>query len=334
MGPLWLDLDGCELDAEEVELLQHPTIGGVILFTRNFYDSKQLAALTQAIRKKAKRPILIGVDQEGGRVQRFKQQFTLIPAAQSYALLAGGAEVAKEAGWLMAAELMAHGIDLSFAPVLDRGFECKAIGSRAFGDDNATVIGFSTAFMGGMKEAGMATTGKHFPGHGAVVADSHVESPIDTRDDIFAQDMAIFKAQIDAGVLDALMPAHVIYPSFDALPASGSPYWLKTILRNQLGFKGVVFSDDLSMEGATVMGSPSARCQQALAAGCDLLLLCNVRKSTIEVLDNLPIIDVPQAALLAKKRQFTFAELQRDNRWKDAKKAVEIFQEKWIAHQG
>lgn len=329
MGPLWLDVEGGELSAEERELLQHPTVGGVILFARNYHDSQQLAALTTAIRKAAKRPILIGVDQEGGRVQRFREQFTLIPPAQSYAQMRDGLAIAQESGWLMAAELMAHDIDISFAPVLDRGFDCKAIGSRAFGEDNDTVIRYSTAFMKGMKDAGMATTGKHFPGHGAVIADSHVESPKDERDNLFEQDMAIFTAQIEAGVLDAMMPAHVIYPHYDDLPASGSPYWLKRVLREQLGFKGIVFSDDLSMEGATVMGGPAERCKQSLAAGCDMLLLCNNRQSSIEALDNLPIIEVPQAVNLAKKKHFSVKELQGTERWREAQKRIEAFHVEW-----
>ncbi|MDF2183448.1 beta-N-acetylhexosaminidase [Grimontia hollisae] len=333
MGPLWLDVEGGELSAEERELLQHPTVGGVILFARNYHDSQQLAALTTAIRKAAKRPILIGVDQEGGRVQRFREQFTLIPPAQSYAQMRDGLAIAQESGWLMAAELMAHDIDISFAPVLDRGFDCKAIGSRAFGEDNDTVIRYSTAFMKGMKDAGMATTGKHFPGHGAVIADSHVESPKDERDNLFEQDMAIFTAQIEAGVLDAMMPAHVIYPHYDDLPASGSPYWLKRVLREQLGFKGIVFSDDLSMEGATVMGGPAERCKQSLAAGCDMLLLCNNRQSSIEALDNLPIIEVPQAVNLAKKKHFSVKELQGTERWREAQKRIEAFHVEWQEKQ-
>ncbi|WP_158174488.1 beta-N-acetylhexosaminidase [Grimontia hollisae] len=333
MGPLWLDVEGGELSAEERELLQHPTVGGVILFARNYHDSQQLAALTTAIRKAAKRPILIGVDQEGGRVQRFREQFTLIPPAQSYAQMRDGLAIAQESGWLMAAELMAHDIDISFAPVLDRGFDCKAIGSRAFGEDNDTVIRYSTAFMKGMKDAGMATTGKHFPGHGAVIADSHVESPKDERDNLFEQDMAIFTAQIEAGVLDAMMPAHVIYPHYDDLPASGSPYWLKRVLREQLGFKGIVFSDDLSMEGATVMGGPAERCKQSLAAGCDMLLLCNNRQSSIEALDNLPIIEVPQAVNLAKKNHFSVKELQGTERWREAQKRIEAFHVEWQEKQ-
>ena len=253
MGPLWVDVAGYELTVEDKEILEHPTVGGLILFARNYHDSEQLQALTQSIRKAAKRPILIGVDQEGGRVQRFREGFSLIPAAEEYAKHQNGEELARMGGWLMAAELIAHDIDLSFAPVLDKGHQCKAIGNRAFGEDADTILRFSTAYMQGMKSVGMATTGKHFPGHGGVIADSHLETPYDERSDIFEQDMAIFKAQIDAGILDAMMPAHVIFPNYDSQPASGSEYWLKQVLRQQLGFKGLVFSDDLTMEGAAIM---------------------------------------------------------------------------------
>lgn len=333
MGPLWIDLEGCELDAIENELLQHPTVGGVILFARNFYDSKQLIALNQQIRKKANRPILIGVDQEGGRVQRFKDGFTLLEPAQSYANLENGLALATDAGWLMAAELIAHDIDLSFAPVLDKGFSCKAIGNRAFAKDNQTIIRFSQAFMKGMKEAGMATTGKHFPGHGGVLADSHIECPIDDRQDIFENDMAIFKAQIDANLLDAVMPAHVVYSHYDNQPASGSAFWLKKQLRQKLGFKGIVFSDDLSMEGALIMGGPVQRCQKALDAGCDMLLLCNHRQSSIEVLDNLPSVKAVQANSLMKKNTLTFSELKRNKRWQETRDHIESSRGKWLEKQ-
>ncbi|EVT90496.1 beta-N-acetylhexosaminidase, partial [Vibrio parahaemolyticus] len=283
MGPLWVDVAGYELTAEDKEILEHPTVGGLILFTRNYHDSEQLQALTQSIRKAVKRPFLIGVDQEGGRVQRFREGFSLIPAADEYAKHHNGEELARMGGWLMAAELIAHDIDLSFAPVLDKGHQCKAIGNRAFGEDADTILRYSTAYMQGMKSVGMATTGKHFPGHGGVIADSHLETPYDERSDIFEQDMAIFKAQIDAGILDAMMPAHVIFPNYDSQPASGSEYWLKHVLRQQLGFKGLIFSDDLTMEGAAIMGSPAERGAQAMKAGCDMLLMCNKREAQVEV---------------------------------------------------
>ncbi|MBF4435081.1 beta-N-acetylhexosaminidase [Vibrio anguillarum] len=322
MGPLWLDVAGCELSAEDKEILEHPTVGGVILFARNYHDNAQLRALNKAIRHAAKRPILIGVDQEGGRVQRFRDGFSLIPAAQQYAKQNNGEALARQGGWLMAAELIAHDIDLSFAPVLDKGHACKAIGNRAFGDDVQSIIRYSSAYMQGMKEAGMATTGKHFPGHGGVIADSHLETPYDERSTVMEEDMAIFKAQIEAGVLDAMMPAHVIYPHYDDQPASGSAFWLKQVLRQQLGFKGLVFSDDLTMEGASVMGGPAERAHQSLAAGCDMILVCNQRAAQIEVLDNLPILDVPAAESLLKRRAFNLPQLQSTEQWKQASEAM------------
>lgn len=322
MGPLWLDVEGYELTAEDREILQHPTVGGVILFARNYHDNQQLLALNKAIRQAAKRPILIGVDQEGGRVQRFREGFSKIPAAQLYAKSDNGVELAKQGGWLMAAELIAHDVDLSFAPVLDKGFECRAIGNRAFGDDVSTVLKYSSAFMQGMKSVGMATTGKHFPGHGAVIADSHLETPYDERE-VISDDISIFKAQIEADILDAMMPAHVIYPHFDDQPASGSPYWLKKVLRQEMGFKGIIFSDDLSMEGAAIMGSPAERSQQALDAGCDMILMCNKREAAIEVLDNLAIVDVPQALQLLKKQNFSHQELKAMQEWKKAVSAMQ-----------
>lgn len=322
MGPLWLDVEGYELTAEDREILQHPTVGGVILFARNYHDNQQLLALNKAIRQAAKRPILIGVDQEGGRVQRFREGFSKIPAAQLYAKSENGVELAKQGGWLMAAELIAHDVDLSFAPVLDKGFECRAIGNRAFGDDVSTVLKYSSAYMQGMKSVGMATTGKHFPGHGAVIADSHLETPYDERE-VISDDISIFKAQIEADILDAMMPAHVIYPHFDDQPASGSPYWLKKVLRQEMGFKGIIFSDDLSMEGAAIMGSPAERSQQALDAGCDMILMCNKREAAIEVLDNLAIVDVPQALQLLKKQNFSYQELKAMQEWKQAVSAMQ-----------
>ncbi len=330
MGPLWIDLDSYTLSAEEKELLEHPTVGGVILFSRNYHDSDQLLALNKSIRKAAKRPLLIGVDQEGGRVQRFKDSFSPIPPAKAYAHFNEGETLAKQAGWLMAIELIAHDIDLSFAPVLDRGFMCSAITSRAFGEDNDTVIRFSSAFMAGMKQAGMATTGKHFPGHGAVTADSHHESPKDERQDLFEQDMAIFTAHIKHGLLDAMMPAHVIYPHYDQAPASGSHYWLQTVLRQQLGFKGIIFSDDLNMQGASVMGSAVERAEQSLDAGCDMLLFCNNRAASIEVIDQLKPSKMPNATPLLKRQEMTIKALKQNSDWKEVRQAVINCHHAWL----
>ncbi|CAM4421849.1 beta-N-acetylhexosaminidase [Vibrio agarivorans] len=321
MGPLWIDVEGYELTAEDREVIEHPSVGGIILFARNYHDSEQLSALTASMRQAAKRPILIGVDQEGGRVQRFRDEFCVIPAAQHYAQQTNGEVLAEQAGWLMAAEVMAHDIDLSFAPVLDQGHQSKAIGNRAFGEDIDTILCHSTAFMRGMKSIGMATTGKHFPGHGGVISDSHIETPFNHSDNIFETDMAIFRAQIDTGILDAMMPAHVVYPHYDDQPASGSSFWLKEVLRSQLGFKGIVFSDDLTMEGASIMGGPADRAMQALEAGCDMLLMCNKRDAQVAALDRLPIQQVEASALL-KRNSFTLAELRRSQEWKDASTAM------------
>lgn len=322
MGPLWLDVADCELSQEDKEVLQHPTVGGVILFTRNYYDNQQLLALTQEIRKVTKGHVLIGVDQEGGRVQRFREHFSAIPAAERFAQQINGEVLAEQAGWLMAAELIAHDIDLSFAPVLDKGHHCTAIGNRSFSDNVESILKHSTAYMRGMKAVGMATTGKHFPGHGGVTTDSHVATPYDNRSTIFEQDMAIFKAQIENGILDAMMPAHVVYPHYDSQPASGSSYWLKEVLRHQLGFKGIVFSDDLNMEGASIMGSPAERTQQALDAGCDMVLMCNNRASQVEVLDNLKVTDAPKAQHLFKSQFFTLSDLKHSQQWKQASEAM------------
>lgn len=320
MGPLWLDLAGYELSAQEKEVLAHPNVGGVILFARNYHDNEQLLALTQQIRQAAQGAILIGVDQEGGRVQRFRDGFTRLPAAAEYAKSEQGVALAQLGGWLMATELMAHGIDLSFAPVLDRGFHCPAIGDRAFGEDTETVIAYSQAYLYGMKAAGMATTGKHFPGHGAVLTDTHYEIARDERQNL-DEDLAIFKAHLNAGLLDAMMPAHVIYPHYDSDPASGSHYWLTQVLRQQLGFKGIIFSDDLGMQGAAIMGDPLARAQQALAAGCDMLLFCNQPEACMSLLDQLPPSQ-PKAEALLKKATLNYQDLYASPSWEKARQQL------------
>ncbi len=293
IGCVMLDIQGTELSAQERELLAHPKVGGLIYFSRNYESVAQISALTQAVRAAAPRSLLIAVDQEGGRVQRFREQFTrLAPLAELGMHYdrdpAAALQAAQQAGQLMAAELRAVDIDFSFAPVLDLDYGLSAvIGDRAFHADAHCVAVLAEAYIKGMRQAGMAATGKHFPGHGWVTADSHHAIPCDERsaEQIMQQDVQPFRALFQCG-LDAVMPAHVIYEQVDTQPAGFSSIWLQDILRRQLGFEGVIFSDDLSMEGASVAGGYAERADAALAAGCDMVLACNNRAGVIELLDH------------------------------------------------
>ncbi|MDU8924706.1 beta-N-acetylhexosaminidase [Pasteurellaceae bacterium LIM206] len=345
MSTLLIDLKGQELTQEEAELLEHPLVAGLILFTRNFYDREQIQALVKSVRRRVKKPLLITVDQEGGRVQRFRPGFTLLPAMQAFAaLIADQAEqnrLAQEAGWVMAAEMAALDIDLSFAPVLDLGHECKAIGDRSFHADAEPTTRLAAFFITGMRQAGMAATGKHFPGHGHVSADSHLETPIDERPEkeIFTRDIQPFRQLIEQNLLDAVMPAHVIYRRCDNQPASGSSYWLQTVLRGQLGFQGAIFSDDLGMKGAGFMGDFVARSEKALRAGCDLLLLCNEPEGVVQVLDRLKLAEstphfcARQARLnsLFKRKSFSWNELSKTERWLNSRQQLTALQQDWLA---
>ena len=288
IGPVMLDVAGLTLTAHEKEVINHPNTGAVIFFARNYHDPDQIAQLIKDIRQARNGDILIVVDQEGGRVQRFQAGFSRLPPACCYA---DAPELAETAGWLMAAELLAVGVDFSFAPVLD--VDCgvsQVIGNRSFSTECVAATALASAFRKGMNLAGMAATGKHFPGHGAVAVDSHHETPIDERDleSIRTKDLMPFKALIAEG-LEAVMPAHVIYKNIDPNPAGFSQFWIQEILRKELNFNGVVFSDDLSMEGAAFAGDHADRAKAAQKAGCDMLLVCNNPTAAEYVLDALPI---------------------------------------------
>ncbi|WP_206841402.1 beta-N-acetylhexosaminidase [Marinobacterium iners] len=307
-GVLMLDIEGTALNAVETEQIKSPQVGGLILFSRNYDNPDQLKSLMTSIRA-LRADLLVAVDQEGGRVQRFREGFTRLPpmAALGRRWLQNphhAIACAHELGWLMATELRRFDIDISFAPVLDLDWgQSSVIGDRAFGADPEVVIQLAGGVMAGMHEAGMAATGKHFPGHGWVQADSHLELPIDERSmaEIEEQDLRPFDALIRRG-LDGVMPAHVVYSQVCSAPAGFSSYWLQQVLRQRLHFDGVIFSDDLSMEGASQAGSYAERCDRALAAGCDMVLVCNHPDGAGQVLEHLQAGSVAASHRLARMR--------------------------------
>ncbi|NKB38838.1 MAG: beta-N-acetylhexosaminidase [Gammaproteobacteria bacterium] len=327
LGPIMLDLRGLQLEPDERELLRHPLVGGVILFSRNYSDIDQLRKLTGDIHQLRNPALLIAVDHEGGRVQRFHQGFTRLPACACYGQLYEkdrnlARDQAENAGWLSAVELLSVGIDLSFAPVLDiNPGVSEVIGNRAFHSEPEIVAELAMYFCRGMKKAGMEAVGKHFPGHGSVGADSHHAVPIDRRrfQEIAMRDMVPFQRLLTSH-LQGIMPAHVIYPDVDEKPAGFSGQWLEQVLRRQLGFQGTIFSDDISMKGAEVLGSYTERACAAIAAGCDMVLVCNNQEAAIKVLETLqaeisPASQVRLIRMHGRRLDSGIEELQKQTDW-------------------
>ncbi len=303
LGSVMMGVSGVELLREERELLAHPLVGGVILFSKNYANREQLTQLVSQIHAVKTPSILVAVDHEGGRVQRFRDGFTELPAMRRLGDIFDADPVrakrlAQDLGWLMAAELRTTGVDFSFAPILDLDYGVsQVIGDRAFHSDADVVSSLAHRFIEGMKKAGMAATGKHFPGHGAVEADSHLAVVMDQRsyDEIRQQDVLPFERLIKWG-LAGVMPAHVIYPEVDTQPAGFSSFWLQQELRKRLNFQGVIFSDDLGMQGATQVGGYPERAEAALRAGCDMVLVCNDPVAMAKVLDGLKYEVSPESA--------------------------------------
>jgi beta-N-acetylhexosaminidase len=302
-----VDIAGLELTDVERERLKHPLVGGVILFARNYASTDQVEALIRdlhVVRGEDQPKLLVAVDQEGGRVQRFRDQFTALPPVRHLGDLyeenrKRAKRLAEATGWLMATELRSVDVDISFAPVLDIDLGISAvIGDRAFHSDPQVIADLAHSYMAGMGRAGMAATGKHFPGHGSVAPDSHEELPVDHREyeDVHQLDMVPFERMIHFG-LPAIMAAHILFPNIDRFAVGFSPFWLKDVLRTRLGFQGAIFSDDLSMKGAAIMGDMPERARAALAAGCDMVLVCNDPDAVEQVLDQLKPQDDPVSHL-------------------------------------
>jgi beta-N-acetylhexosaminidase len=317
-GRLMLDLKGVSLDRDERLQLQNPQVGGVILFSRNIQSRDQVCDLVAEIRACSKY-LLVAVDQEGGRVQRLREGFTAIPSMQAIGNLIArspeeGLGLSKDLGWLMASEVIACGLDLSFAPVLDVDRDTSSIiGDRSFSDQPEIVISAAEAFIKGMHDAGMAATGKHFPGHGGIVADSHLEAPVDDRswNTLYARDIQPF-AKLSK-MLDAVMPAHITFPSVDPDSVGFSSFWLNDVLRGKLGFEGIIFSDDLTMKGADIAGGYVDKAKLALKAGCDMILVCNCPQGAVEVLSYMESANISQSSKLASmvaKRSISWSDLE------------------------
>ena len=294
LGPVMLDIDGLALSPADHDILREPAVGGVILFARNFESVEQVTELVSQIRALRSPSLIIAVDHEGGRVQRFREDFTLIPPMRHIGReydrdRESGLKVARQAGWLIASELRAAGIDLCFAPCVDLDWGIsEIIGNRSFHRKPDAVSELAEAFARGLKSAGMAAVAKHFPGHGAVVADSHLKLPVDRREyGLLLDDMRPYERMMNTGVVAGVMLAHIVYREIDSMPAGFSEYWIQRELRSRLGFGGAVFCDDLSMKATASYGSMADRARLSLKAGCDMILTCNDRDAAHQAVDAL-----------------------------------------------
>jgi len=324
-----IDVVGTQLSDEDRERLRHPAAGAVILFSRNYENTQQLSMLVEDVEKLREPALLVCVDHEGGRVQRFREGFTAIPAMREFGRLwdrdkEAAKEAARGAAYVIAAEVGAHGIDFSFAPVLDLDYgSSSVIGDRALHYDPNAVGALAAAIVQGFASAGMAAVGKHFPGHGFAAADSHVDVPKDERafSEILKKDVAPYRAAFQAG-LAGVMPAHVIYTQCDSEPAGYSKYWLQEVLRAKLGFDGLIFSDDLSMAGASTVGGPPERARAALAAGCDMVLLCNDPEGQNKLLESLGDVQAHNPERLERMRKKGGRDLRKSVAYREALEAL------------
>ena len=333
-----LDVSGYELTHEEIDILDHPLVGGIILLSHNYYDHHQLSDIVGHIKSVTRNDVIVATDHDGGRIQRFSDDFSTIPGMGSIILRSKevshtASDLCEQFGWLMAVELLAFDIDISFAPALDIHGVSTLIGSPSFQQQPEEIVHLASAFITGMHRAGISATGKHIPGQGNMLEDPHIAMPVDNRikPDIFALDMEIFKGLEQQGLLNAVMPAHVIYPDVDDLPVTFSKKWLKQILRQDFGFEGVVFSDDLSMPGLVSMGNIVDRAELAIAAGCDMVLVCNDPKGAVSVIDGLPSdISLTKSRVdgikaLKKPKGLDFPRLKKTSDYQVASKLLDQF---------
>jgi beta-N-acetylhexosaminidase len=324
-----IDAVGTVLTDEDRERLRHPAAGAVILFSRNYESPEQLTQLVEDIARLREPELVVCVDHEGGRVQRFRQGFSAIPAMRELGRLwdrdrDAAKEAARAAAYVIGAELGAHGVDFSFAPVLDLDYGgSSVIGDRALHFDPNAVGALAAEIIRGFAGAGMGAVAKHFPGHGFATADTHHDVARDERPfaEILKKDIAPYRAAIEAGVA-GIMPAHVIYPQCDAEPAGYSKYWLQEVLRGKLGFQGVIFSDDLSMAGASIVGGPPERARAALAAGCDMVLLCNDPEGQNKLLASLGELAMAHPERLDRMRKKGGRDLRKSVAYREAREAL------------